>query len=139
MSSKRQDLGSWAEASAAIGLDHPMMLRAPGIRKLAEEAHRLHEIRRAAHNRIGELEQLLTLAQDQLDESTINGLDVLQKIQEGLVEQSEAMKWTLRGMYGVLPALCFLAGTFLLARFGLNEAEHATIRAELDRRRAEPE
>ena len=52
-------------------------------------------------------------------------------------EQSEAMKWTLRGMYGVFPALCFLAGTFLLARFRLDEDEHAAIRAELDRRHAE--
>ena len=45
------------------------------------------------------------------------------------------MKWTLRGLYGVFPALCFLGGTFLLSRFGLDEAEHARIRAELDRRR----
>ena len=50
-------------------------------------------------------------------------------------EQSEAMKWTLRGLYGVFPAICFLGGTFLLSRFGLDETEHARIRAELDRRR----
>jgi GPH family glycoside/pentoside/hexuronide:cation symporter len=53
------------------------------------------------------------------------------------VEQTEAMEWTLRGMYGVFPALCFLGGTVLLSRFTLNEEEHTEIRAELDRRRKE--
>lgn len=97
MASKR-DLGTWAEASAAIGLDHPMLLRAPGIRKLAEEAHRLHELRRTAHGRIGELQQLMAMAQDQLHVSTCAGLDVLQSIQHELETQSEAMDLAIRSL-----------------------------------------
>lgn len=81
-----------------IGLDHPTLLRAPGIRKLAEEAHRLHELRRTAHGRIGELEQLLTMAREQLDVSTLAGLDVLQSIQHELESQSEAMDAAIRGL-----------------------------------------
>jgi len=95
---KRTDLGTWADASAAIGLDHPMLLRAPGIRKLAEEAHRLHELRRTAHSRIGELEQLLTMARDQLDASTLAGLDVLQLMHEELEVQSLAMDTAIKGL-----------------------------------------
>ena len=98
MASKRPDLGPWAEASAAIGLDHPMLLRAPGVRKLAEEAHRLHEMRRGSHSRIGELEQLMALAQDQLDVATLAGLDVLQSIQHELEQQSEVMDAAIKGL-----------------------------------------
>lgn len=98
MSSKRADLGPWAAASAAIGLDHPMLMRAPGIRKLAEEAHRLHELRRASHSRIGELEQLLVMAQEQLDISTLAGLEVLQLIHHELEEQSVVMESAIRGL-----------------------------------------
>jgi hypothetical protein len=104
MSSKR-DLGTWAEASAAIGLDHPMLMRAPGIRTLGEEAHRLHELRRTAHGRIGELQQLLTMAQDQLDVSTNAGLDVLQQIQHELVAQSETMDVAIKSLRRSLETL----------------------------------
>lgn len=104
MSSKRADLGPWAEASAAIGLDHPMLMRAPSIRKLAEEAHRLHELRRASHSRIGELEQLLGMAQEQLDISTLAGLDVLQSIQHELEEQSIVMDAAIKGLARSLEA-----------------------------------
>ncbi|MEZ5244560.1 MAG: hypothetical protein R2707_05630 [Acidimicrobiales bacterium] len=98
MASKRADLGNWADASAAIGLDHPAVLRAPGLRKLAEEAHRLHELRRSAHSRIGELDQLRTMAQDQLDAATLAGLVVLQSIQRELETQSQAMDAAIKGL-----------------------------------------
>jgi GPH family glycoside/pentoside/hexuronide:cation symporter len=51
-------------------------------------------------------------------------------------EQTIATKWTLLGLYGFLPAICYGIGTVLLARFQLNEREHAAIRAELDARAA---
>ena len=98
MPSKRPDLGNWADASAAIGLTQPVLLRAPGLRKLADEAHRLHELRRTAHSRIGELEQLLALAQAQLDASTLAGLDVLQAIHRELEAQSVAMDAAIKGL-----------------------------------------
>lgn len=98
MPSKRPDLGNWADASAAIGLAQPVLLRAPGLRKLADEAHRLHELRRTAHSRIGELEQLLALAQAQLDASTLAGLDVLQAIHRELEAQSVAMDAAIKGL-----------------------------------------
>lgn len=51
-------------------------------------------------------------------------------------EQTTATKWTLLALYGVLPGISYGIGTLLLARFRLNEAEHAEIRRELDARAA---
>ncbi len=51
------------------------------------------------------------------------------------VEQTETVKLALRSMYALYPLVCFLAGAAIFSRFGLNEAEHHEIRAELDRRR----
>jgi len=50
------------------------------------------------------------------------------------VEQTEAARWTILAFYGGLPAVCYLIGTVLFARFSLDQAEHARIRAELDAR-----
>jgi GPH family glycoside/pentoside/hexuronide:cation symporter len=50
------------------------------------------------------------------------------------VEQSEAAKFAIRALFCLLPATCYAIGTVLLLRFRLGEAEHAEIRAELDRR-----
>jgi GPH family glycoside/pentoside/hexuronide:cation symporter len=50
------------------------------------------------------------------------------------VEQSEVARWTILGFFGGLPAVCYLIGTVLFARFRLDEAEHARIRRELDAR-----
>ena len=53
------------------------------------------------------------------------------------VEQNELTKTAILGLYGLLPGVCYGIGVILLMRFKLNEGEHATIRAELDRRAAE--
>ena len=52
-------------------------------------------------------------------------------------EQSTATKWTLLALYGALPGASYGIGTVLLARFKLNEQEHAAIREALDARAAE--
>ena len=49
-------------------------------------------------------------------------------------EQTELARWTILGFYGGLPAVCFLIGALLFARFSLDGAEHARIRAQLDAR-----
>ncbi len=38
-------------------------------------------------------------------------------------------------LIGLVPGFCYGAGTLLFLRFGLNEREHAAVRAELDARR----
>jgi GPH family glycoside/pentoside/hexuronide:cation symporter len=53
------------------------------------------------------------------------------------VEQTQATRWTILGLYGALPALCYAVGTVLLSRFGLNEKEHEAIRAEIAARAAD--
>ncbi|MEE2702825.1 MAG: MFS transporter [Myxococcota bacterium] len=50
-------------------------------------------------------------------------------------EQSREAEITLRALAGGLPFVLYLTGALLFSRFRLNEAEHARIRAELDRRR----
>jgi hypothetical protein len=98
MSSSRADLGPWAEAAHAFGLDHPALLRSPGARKIAEEAHRLHEVRRAAHSRISDLEKLLDAARGQYDLATVAGLDVLHELHDELERQSSAMQSAVSGL-----------------------------------------
>jgi GPH family glycoside/pentoside/hexuronide:cation symporter len=51
-------------------------------------------------------------------------------------EQTDAARWTILAFYGGLPAVCYLIGTLLFARFSLDQTEHARIRAELDARAA---
>jgi GPH family glycoside/pentoside/hexuronide:cation symporter len=51
------------------------------------------------------------------------------------VEQSETTKTALLALIGLLPAACYLVATVLLARFSLDEAEHARIAQELVARR----
>jgi len=104
MSSQPVDLGPWEEARAIVGLDDPLLLRAPAIRAMVEEAHALHEQRRAAHGRIVELESLLAAAQSQLDISTAAGLDVLQSIHGALRLQSAAMDAAISGLAHSLEA-----------------------------------
>ena len=50
------------------------------------------------------------------------------------VEQTETVKWAMITLYGALPLVCYLIGAWLFAKFKFNETEHATIRAELERR-----
>jgi GPH family glycoside/pentoside/hexuronide:cation symporter len=53
------------------------------------------------------------------------------------VEQTEAVKLALKSLYALYPLVCYGIGAALFSRFALNEAEHKTIRAELDRRASE--
>ena len=50
------------------------------------------------------------------------------------VEQSEATKLGMRTLFGIVPGLCYLAGTLCFLRFRLDEAAHLAIRRELDGR-----
>ena len=50
--------------------------------------------------------------------------------------QGEEALFALKALYALFPLCCYLIATFLLTRFGLDEAEHARIRRELDARRA---
>jgi Na+/melibiose symporter-like transporter len=52
--------------------------------------------------------------------------------------QSEAVQLAIRALMSGGPVICFLAGMVIFARFGLDEAEHARIRAELDARVTSP-
>jgi GPH family glycoside/pentoside/hexuronide:cation symporter len=53
------------------------------------------------------------------------------------VEQSESVKLAIRSLYSLAPLTCYVIGTILLARFSLDEAEHARIRKVLDERAAQ--
>lgn len=50
------------------------------------------------------------------------------------VEQTMAVKWAMITLYGAFPLVCYLVGAWLFSKFRLNEAEHAEIRTELERR-----
>ncbi len=65
---------------------------------MAEQAHALHEQRRAAHGRILELESLLGAARSQLEISTAAGLDLLQSIHDALKLQTVAMDAAISGL-----------------------------------------
>ncbi len=52
------------------------------------------------------------------------------------VDQNEQTQLAIRALFGLFPGSCYLIGTFLFARFSLNEEEHTRIRAELDNRAA---
>ena len=49
-------------------------------------------------------------------------------------EQSEGAQLGMRALFGLVPGACYAAGTLVFLRFGLNQAEHAAIRRELDGR-----
>ncbi len=49
-------------------------------------------------------------------------------------EQTEGARLAIRGLMGLFPGTCYLIGTLLFLRFTLNQAEHRTIRSELDSR-----
>jgi GPH family glycoside/pentoside/hexuronide:cation symporter len=53
------------------------------------------------------------------------------------VEQTETAKLALLSLYALYPLVCYLIGTVIFMRFGLDEKEHTRIRQELDRRAAE--
>ena len=53
------------------------------------------------------------------------------------VEQTETAKLALLSLYALYPLVCYLIGTVIFMRFGLDEKEHTRIRHELDRRAAE--
>lgn len=48
--------------------------------------------------------------------------------------QTEGAKAWILALYSLFPLVCYLIGTALFSRFSLDEAEHARIQAELDRR-----
>jgi GPH family glycoside/pentoside/hexuronide:cation symporter len=50
------------------------------------------------------------------------------------VEQAPTALWTLRGIFAGAPFTAYVIGAWLFGRFSLDEAEHARVRAELDRR-----
>jgi GPH family glycoside/pentoside/hexuronide:cation symporter len=52
------------------------------------------------------------------------------------VEQTEQVKLAILSLYAIFPLVCYLIGTALFMRFGLDEAEHHRIRAALDARNA---
>lgn len=52
------------------------------------------------------------------------------------VEQTEVVKWTIRGLMGGAPFICMLIGMFAFRRFSLTSAEHARIRAVIDARKS---
>jgi GPH family glycoside/pentoside/hexuronide:cation symporter len=54
------------------------------------------------------------------------------------VEQSPLAREAIKGLFGLFPAVCYLTGGLLFLRFGLNEREHAAIRARLDERAGLP-
>jgi GPH family glycoside/pentoside/hexuronide:cation symporter len=49
-------------------------------------------------------------------------------------EQSEQVKFAIRALFCLLPAICYAIGAMLFSRFSLDEAEHARIRRVLDER-----
>jgi len=53
------------------------------------------------------------------------------------VEQTETTKLALRSLFAFLPGAGYAIGLVLFLRFGLDEKEHARVRAELDRRHAD--
>ena len=54
------------------------------------------------------------------------------------VEQTLTVKWAMITLYGAFPLVCYLVGAWLFSKFRLNEAEHAEIRLELERRASTP-
>ena len=50
------------------------------------------------------------------------------------VEQTEAAKLTMRAIFGLLPATCYVIGAILFLRFRFNEREHAEIRRAIAER-----
>ena len=53
------------------------------------------------------------------------------------VEQTDGVKLAIISLYSLAPFACYLVGAGLLARFSLDEAEHARIRVVLDERAAQ--
>ena len=51
-------------------------------------------------------------------------------------EQTDAVKLALRSLYALYPFVCFCISALIFSRFGLDEAEHARIKAVLDERAA---
>lgn len=49
------------------------------------------------------------------------------------VEQSDAVKYTLLTLYGLLPFVCYLVGAWLFRSFKLDESMHADIRRDMDK------
>ncbi len=71
---------TWAEAVAELGLDHPAVMRLPAARGLMEEAHRVHEQRRALGGKVREVRKLLRDLMTQEEQATATGLELLGKI-----------------------------------------------------------
>ncbi|MFN3238379.1 MAG: MFS transporter, partial [Pseudomonadales bacterium] len=54
-------------------------------------------------------------------------------------EQTQAVQISIVFLYGLLPLICYMIGAYLFSRFTLDEAAHAEVRRELDRRRLNDE
>ena len=52
-------------------------------------------------------------------------------------EQAESAEFAIRSLYSLFPLTCYLIGTGVFLRFGLDEAEHLRIRRVLDERGGE--
>lgn len=51
------------------------------------------------------------------------------------VEQTEDVQLAIRSLYALFPFVCYLVGSLLFLRFGLDEREHGRIREALEARR----
>lgn len=51
-------------------------------------------------------------------------------------EQTMFVKLAIMCLYGLFPLVCYLIGAYMFRKFTLDEAEHARIRVELDRKEA---
>jgi GPH family glycoside/pentoside/hexuronide:cation symporter len=51
-------------------------------------------------------------------------------------EQTTRVYWVLKGLFSVLPAVCFAISCYLLRHYPINQQEHARIRAEIEANRA---
>jgi GPH family glycoside/pentoside/hexuronide:cation symporter len=54
-------------------------------------------------------------------------------------EQTQTVQISIVFLYGMLPLICYMIGAYLFSRFTLDEAAHAEVRQELDRRRLNDE
>ena len=49
-------------------------------------------------------------------------------------DQSEDVKFALRALFSLFPAVCYVIGATIFLRFSFNEKEHSEVRQVLDER-----
>lgn len=52
-------------------------------------------------------------------------------------EQTQSVMISMVVLYGLMPLICYVVGAYMFSKFSLDEAAHAEVRRELDRRRLE--